>query len=308
MIASLFRKSTPFNYTLLISLVLVFFLIYQGANFFDANSQSIIAKAASLALVFGSLFIQNFIVKKNHMSRDNSFAILFFFLFVLFFPALLDDVNLLISNFFILLALRRLISLHSPKTPKEKIFDASLWVFAAALFHFWAILFMILVFVSILFHAARDYRNWILPFLAAAAAVVTFSMFALIFDPTRIDYVFQGMHIDVSVDYFTKSTQNVALSLFASVVVFFVASMLLTLSGKPLIVQSSYKKVIWAFFIGLAVFVISPNKSNELLVYLFSPLAIMAATQVEYAEAIWQREAVTAATALLAIVCFFIQL
>jgi hypothetical protein len=46
-----------------------------------------------------------------------------------------------------LLALRRLISLQSMKASKEKIFDASLWVFIASLFHFWSILFIVLIFI-----------------------------------------------------------------------------------------------------------------------------------------------------------------
>ena len=65
-------------------------------------------------------------------------------LFLLFFPSIWNDFNLLISNFFILLALRRLLSMHSAKAPKEKIFDASLWIFFASFFHFWSILFILL--------------------------------------------------------------------------------------------------------------------------------------------------------------------
>jgi hypothetical protein len=309
MIASLFRKSTPFNYTVLIAMVSVFYLAFEFLGSAKPNDlQSLVEKVFLFGLVFSSLFVINFIVKKNAMSRDNSYAILFYFLFSLFFPQAFDNFNLVVSNFFILLALRRLISLQSLKAPKEKIFDASLWIFFASMFHFWSILFIIVVFVSIIFHVSRDYRNWILPIIALIASVVVFSLFSLIFDPSRIDFIFQNVKVDLGIDYFTEKSQNIALSLFAPVVVYYVSLMLMTLSSRPLILQSSYKKVISAFAIGVVIFVISPFKSNEVLIYTFAPLAIMASTIVETTSGGLKRELMVGLTAILAILSFCLQL
>lgn len=309
MLASLFRKSTPFNYTILIVLVAVFYLIFQLSGSEMANNAfALVEKVFLFGLVFSSLFVLNFIVKKNGLSRDNSYAILFYFLFLLFFPKVFDDFNLAVSNFFILLALRRLVSLQSLKAPKEKIFDASLWIFLASLFHFWAILFIVLVFISVLFHVSRDYRNWILPFIAFIAAIVVFFLFALLFDESRIGFVASNMPVDASIDYFTDSRQNLALSLYAPVVVYYVFVMMTTLPNRPLILQSSYKKIIFAFFTGVAVFVISPFKSNEVLIYTFAPLAIMASTIVETTSSELKRELTAGLTAVLAILSFFFQL
>lgn len=309
MIASLFRKSTPFNYTVLIVIVAIFFALFQfSASDIENDVAGLIEKVFLLGLVFSSLFILNFIVKKNGLSRDNSYAILFYFLFLIFFPHSFDDFNLCVSNFFVLLALRRLVSLQSLKAPKEKIFDASLWVFFAAMFHFWSILFIVLVFISILFHVSRDFRNWLLPFIAFLTSVTLFFLFSFIFDESRIDYVIARMPIDASIDYFTDTKQNVALSMFAPVVVYYLAITLMTLPSRPLILQSSYKKIIWAFFIGVVIFVISPFKSNEVLIYTFAPLAIMASTIVETTSSELKRELMAGLTAVLAIVSFFVQL
>lgn len=309
MIASLFRKSTPFNYAVLIVSVAAFYVLYQVAADDRQNDVTgILEKIFLFGVVFASLFVVNFIVKKNGLSRDNSYTILFYFLFLLFFPSALDNFNLAISNFFILLSLRRLISLHSLKAPKEKIFDASLWVFAAALFHFWSILFIVLVFISILFHVSRDIRNWLLPFIAFVAVVVTFLLFALVFDESWIAFVLKSTQVDLSIDYFTDTRQNIAIALFAPVVLYFVAVMLLTLSNRPVILQSSYKKIISAFVLAVAIFVISPDKSNDVLIYTFAPLAVMASTIVETSQSQLNRELTAGLTAVLAIVCFFLQL
>jgi len=309
MIASLFRKSTPFNYTVLIVFVAVFYMLYQFSGSAKENDVAgILEKLFLFGLIFSALFILNFIVKKNGLSRDNSYAILFYFLFLLFFPSAFDNFNLCVSNFFILLALRRLVSLQSLKAPKEKIFDASLWIFLAAVFHFWAIIFIVLVFISVLFHVSRDYRNWILPFIAFITAIVLFFLFALLFDETRIAFVASNLPIDVSIDYFTDNKQNIALSLYAPVVAYYVFLMMTTLPNRPLILQSSYKKIIFAFFTGVGVFIISPFKSNEILIYTFAPLAIMASTIVETTSSQLKREIMTGLTAVLAILSFFMQL
>lgn len=309
MIASLFRKSTPFNYTLIIILVLIFFLIYQlGQPSQLLTANLVLSKIASGLLVFASLFIVNFIVKKNNISKGNSYAILFFLLFVLFFPNIFGDLNLLLANFFILLALRRLMSLHSTKSYKEKIFDASIWIFVAAIFHFWSILFIILVFVSFFIHVSRDYKNWLLPFIALFAVFMTFLLFALMIDASRIDYVFQGMKVNFGINYFTNVSQNIAFSIYVTAILFFCASLLLTFSQRPLLLQSSYIKIMIAFFICVGIFVLSPNKSNEVLIFTIAPMAMIATSSVEITESRLQKEVIVSVVVLLALYNFFAQL
>ena len=121
MITSLFRKSTPLNYSIVILGVLFFFFIYQIKHVSGNNSMlHIVLKFGLLGIIFASLFITNFIVKKNGMSKDSAYSVLFFLLFLLISPSVLDNASLLASNLFILLATRRIVSLHSLKASKEK--------------------------------------------------------------------------------------------------------------------------------------------------------------------------------------------
>jgi hypothetical protein len=202
----------------------------------------------------------------------------------LFFPTIFNNPNVIYANFFILLALRRLISLQSLKASKEKIFDASFWILIASLFQFWCILFLILVFISIIFHVSRDYRNWVLPFIALMAVAVIFLLISLIFHIDAISFFEKRAVVDFSIDYFKNNYENGALSIYVAIVLFFVFSMLTTLSNRPQIVHSSYKKIIACFFIAVFVYLISPNKSNDLLLFSIAPLTIMAASHVEYTQ------------------------
>ena len=309
MITSVFKKSTPLNLILVVFLVLVFFLIYQFQDFSWLNSSFLIFKKAVLfTVLLASVFIINFIVKRNGMSKDSSYTIFFYFLFLLFFPSLFNNINLIASNFFVLLALRRLISLQSLKASKEKIFDASLWIFVAALFHFWSILYIGLVFVSILFMVSKDYRNWFLPFIALFAVSVVFVLFSIISDINIIEFFKTNVTTSYEINYFTNNYQNGALSIYATVALFFLISMFVSLSNKPLIVHTSFKKSITSFFIGVAIFLISANKSNDLLIFTIAPLAIMATSHIEAKQLKLKQEMVLFVLIACSLFAFFSQL
>ena len=285
MITSLFKKSTPINYALVLFLVLICFVLYQFDNAApDFSVADFIEKVGFFGIILGSLFLSNFIVKKNSLSKDSAFTVFFFLLLMLFFPKLFNDGNLLISNFFIVLSTRRIMSLQSHISQKEKVFDASLWVFAAALFHFWSILFIIVIFISILFSAARDYRNWILPFLAFITVFIIFVLYAFAFSPTAVDTLISKTTTSFKLDYFANTKENIAFSIFAAIAIYLIFSQISSLSRKPIIVQSSYKIILLSLFVGISVFLISPFKSNEVLIFTFLPLSIMATNEVEGAK------------------------
>lgn len=309
MIASLFRKSTPFNYGLLTVIVL---LVFWTFAFLQADVvQSAIWFAERIFLmfiVFCGLFLVNFVAKKNGLTRDNSYALVFYLAFLLFFPHGMTDFNLAMANFFLMLAMRRLLSLHSSKASKEKIFDAALWIFIASLFHFWCIVFIGLVFLSILFHVSRDYRNWLLPFIALGVALVLFMFFSLSVYPGWIDALYRQTSVSFSIDYFESDAQNLALALFAPVLLFFASGMLLALSNRPLNLQTSYKKLFAGLFLAVAIYFISPDKSNQLLIFTFAPLAILSASFLEQTKNKIQREIMLGALVLLGMISFIMQL
>lgn len=309
MITSVFKKSTPINLILVVILMLVFFLIYQFQDLTWTNSAySILKKAMLFVVLLVSIFITNFIAKKNGLSKDSSYTVFFYFLLLLFFPSGLDNVNLILSNFFVLLALRRLISLQSLKASKEKIFDASLWIFVAALFHFWSILYIVLVFISIIFHVSRDYRNWVLPFIAFFAVGIISMLFSVIFHKDVLGYINTNAITNFDIDYFTNNYQNITFSIYLTIALFFVISMFVSLPNRPLVLNSSYKKIIGSFFIGIVIFAVSSNKSNDLLVFTIAPLAMMATSHIEVKQLQLKQEMVLAVFILCSLFVFFSQL
>ncbi|MBP2283644.1 hypothetical protein H4V97_001962 [Flavobacterium sp. CG_23.5] len=309
MITSVFKKSTPLNLSLVVILILVFFLMYQFQDLSWMGSGILILKKVTiLGVLLASVLITNFVAKKNGLSKDSSYTIFFYLLFLLFFPSVLDNLNLVVSNFFILLALRRLISLQSLKASTEKIFDASLWIFVAALFHFWSILFIILVFISILFHVSSEFRNWVLPFIAFFIVGIISLLLSMVFNVSMIEFINRNVATTFEINYFTNNYQNAALSIYATIALFFVISMFATLSHRPVLLHTSFKKIIVSFFIGVLIFVVSANKSNDLLLFTFAPLAIMATSHIETPQSKLSQEIALVVLIACSLFTFFSQL
>ena len=309
MITSVFKKSTPLNFSLVVILMLVFFFLYQIQDPTWTNSViSILQKTGTLVLLLGAIFLTSFISKRNGLSKDSTYTAYFYFSFLIFFPNLFNNPNLILANLFILLAIRRLISLQTLKQTKEKLFDASLWIFIAALFQFWSILYIILVFTSVIFHVSRDYRNWVIPFIALFAVSILFVLTSLIFDINSIAFLQESSKINLNIDYFTNNYQNAAFSIYSTVALFFVVSMFGSLSSRPLVLLSSYKKIIVSFFIGIIIFALSTNKSNELLVFTFAPMAIMATAHIEISQPKLKEEIVMFVLLACSFFTFFSQL
>nr|WP_314866097.1 DUF6427 family protein [uncultured Flavobacterium sp.] len=309
MIASVFKKSTPLNYALIVFLVLFFFFIYQIQDTSWMSSVILLLKKGlTFLVVLASIFLTSFIGKRNGLTKDSSYTAIFFLLLLLFFPTILNNLSILFANFFVLLALRRLISLQSMKASKEKIFDASLWIILASLFHFWCILFLILVFISVIFHVSRDYTNWVLPFIALFTVGILFTFFTSFFDINTVEYLQNSAQIHLTIDYFTNPSQNIAFSIYVSVALFFVFSMFITLSNRPSMTQTSYKNIVASFFIGVIVFVLSAHKSSDFLLLTIAPLAILASAHVEYSQTKFKQEMVFGFVILCSLFSFVSQL
>ena len=284
MIASLFSKTRPINYAFILIMLFFCFFLYQiqvpNESF---NTNTLFSKIGVLLLVFFSFFLVNFISLKNALTQNDNYAILLYLVFILLFPSVLNDSKIVVSNVFLLLALRRLISLKTLSSSKEKIFDASFWIFLSAIFHFWSILYILLVFISIVFHSGKDYKNWILPFVSFLCVWILYIATSLILYD---NYSINKVVFEVSFNFFDfkNSYENMTLAAFVSISVLFFASQTIDYQNKPLNMQSSYKQIYFAFILSIGIYVFSANKSNDLLLYSFAPLSILGANMFEKME------------------------
>lgn len=304
MITSVFSKSNPVNYVVVIFAVLLFLTI----NEIQLNSVlipfSFLSSFTRGLLLIASLFLANFISKRNALTKDNAFVFLYFGFFLILIPQCLSDLRLITANFLILLAFRRMFSLKSLTATKEKIFDASLWIFVASIFHFWSILFLLVVLMAIFLHLLTDFKSWFLPFLAFATVLILFSAYYSITQQPFFENVLQQIEVDLSFQYFSSKIQSASLVLFFIFSLFLFVFYLLGIGKKPTSAQSNIFKIIIIWIIGVVVFIISPQKTNALLLFLLFPTSIFASDFLENFSSNWFKEFITWIFVLVSIVLF----
>ncbi len=305
MITSIFNKTRPFNYLLLgicyLLIAILFFLVKW--NYLNSDYLSL-KTAGFVVIIFSSTFLLDFIVSKNAITKDNNYALFFFLTFTLYFPSLYLKIPLLAANFFILIALRRLISLKTVAYSREKVFDACFWIFLASLFHFWSILFIILVFVSIIQHVNYDFKFWLIPIIAFFAIAILSVFVVLFFKYPLEEHVFKSMQISFDFTNFETKSQHIALAIFSSITLFFGYNIIAQLKSKPLNMKSTFYKLFFAFTIAIIVYVLSPIKSNAILVFTLAPLSIFAANYLEQVDNRWIKEIVPISVLIIGLVLF----
>jgi len=178
MISSIFGKTKPINYVILLAFL---FILYFFVHLFYFNervkNQDLWLRIATVFMLLLSVFVINFILHRNKITATNSYGILFFTLIITIFPEVLSDWRGIGSNFFLLLALRRILSLKSLQNIKGKIFDATIWIAVASLFYDWALIYLVVLFVAIAQYEPKNFRNWLVPIAGLfTTAVLLFSI------------------------------------------------------------------------------------------------------------------------------------
>ena len=150
MLTSFFGKSKPINYILLsIAIIVGYFSklltgqeLWLGAGFFT----TIGTRGVVVFLMVFAVLLLDFIIRKNTVTKNNTFAILLFVLFVLLVPEVYKSPTLILANIFVLLATRRILSLTTEKNTVKKIFDATMYITFASFCYGWSLLFFLVLY------------------------------------------------------------------------------------------------------------------------------------------------------------------
>ncbi len=148
----------------------------------------IIDATFAILLIFSVLLV-DFIVRKNDLSKKNSYVILLYTCILGLLPLNELVPKLFLGHLFILLAYRRIISLASGKSIKKKIFDASIWISLASILYVWNHGIFLIVFLGVLFFSSQDYRNWLVPFFGAATCILFLVVGTLVFTDHFPDFI-----------------------------------------------------------------------------------------------------------------------
>jgi len=291
MITSIFNKSKPINFVIVFFIMLLAFSVANLKPFLESVSVSFfIEKTAWFLVCYFTILLFNFIVVKNSLTKNNHFQILLFGLFFLMLPQCTLDGNVLIANIFVMFGLRRLLSLRTQIKMKKKLFDTAFWFAVATLFYFWAILFFILIFTTLLLYTDNRIKNWIVPFAGfATVLVISISASVVIYDnffeiinlSTTTSYNYSNYN---TMQYLIAITMLFSFGVWASI--FYVK----LVQKKKKTFRPSFKIIFIYVIIAFITAILSPQKNGSEFLFLFAPLAVIIGNYIESIEEKWFKE------------------
>lgn len=308
MISSIFRKTKPFNYVILLTFLFVFYGVVVFLLFSTPYQQNILFEQIfSLATLLFLIFLINFVVKRNKITGPNSFVILFFTLLIVLFPEVLLDNNGIFCTFFLLLAVRKLLSIKSLIKIKLKIFDASIWIAVSSFFYDWALLYMLLVFITIYLYQPKNIRNWLIPFIGfLTVALISYVVLTLLNKQDFIlnHYVFS---INITSDFILewKNSLKLLLYILASLILFILTFFKLSKSGQVRI--NTMRLIAIFFFMGLIITLLESFNEVTPILITFFPTSVFLTIYIENMKRSKLKEAVLILTVIIPFIVLFIR-
>jgi len=291
MITSIFSKSKPINFLIVFVFTFLAFLIvkYKYVQL-PVITMFIAEQAATFTILYFSILLLNFIASKNDLTLKNNFEILLYSLFLLLIPEALMSSKVIWANFFIMLALRRLISLRSKKSIKTKLFDSAILISVASLFYFWSLLFFGLIPIVLLFYSSNNIKHWLIPFLGLVTVFVLSISVSIIWYNDYWSLLNTNYYIGFNFNPYNSFHFLVGLTILFSFGAWASYYYLRSFKKKMRNIRPTFKTVFVALIIAFIIIAISPKKNGSELLFLLAPLAIIITNYIEIIKERWFKE------------------
>lgn len=291
MISNFFSKAKPIHLAVISLLLLFVFVVAKVTTINEPFTAELFFKQVFyFGVCLTSLYVLDFFVNKNNLTKRNSYKILMFGLFVAVLPETLLNSKLLIANLFILLALRRILSLRSQKEMKKKLFDAAFWISLASILFFWASLFYILIFMALLLYSIADIKNWIVPLVGVACVAIILSCYMIVMGIDFEPYL-EGF-FDISFDFTPLNSKRIiiAATLLLSYGIWASFYFMQNIKHQLKSSRPSFVLVIISALLALIIILVSPFKNGGEFIFMLAPLSIIMSNYLEIIPEKWFKE------------------
>ena len=290
MLTSFFSKSRPINFVLVALYMLVFFIF---ANFSEAVAGGFLVtlqKVGVLLVLLLSIFLLNFVSKRNDLTSRNAYKTILYAAFTCMFLAALRNDAAILANLLVLLALRRVISLRSQRDTIQKIFDATFWIGIASILYFWSILFLFLVYFAILVHEGYKFKNWLVPLVSLLILLSIVTIVDLVV--TDSFYTFSDWFVPANFDftYYREPLVLIPLALLLTLSLWATFFYLRVIQKASTNTKTSLFIILLFNLLSMAVAVLAPTKNSSELIFFFAPLAIIVTNYFQVSDDKWFRE------------------
>ncbi|TBN16748.1 LTA synthase family protein [Hyunsoonleella pacifica] len=232
----------------------------------------------------------NFVSTKNRLTQTNNFEIILYGLFLLMVPQTTDSLWITLANVFLLLSIRRLISLRSQKNIKKKLFDAAFWITIAMVCYFWAALFFLLVPVAIFLYTENKLRNWLIPITAIISVLLISYCTSFLVEYDLLAHLSRKSKISFDFSVYNTIQFLVALTVLFSFGLWSFLFYIKNINSKKKALRPALYIIIWTLVLSFIILVIAPKKTGVEFLFIFAPLAIVISNYVEIIKEKWFKE------------------
>ena len=288
MITSIFSKSKPINYIIVMVVLVIAFALHFFYEVKDDNYTIISFIALSIGLFY--VFITDFVISKNDLTKRNSYGIMLLALFFVIFPEVFGNINIMVANLLVLFALRRLFSLHTKRDLTKKFFDAVFWIAVSALFYTWAVLYLFVVFIALGYYWQNEGKYIAVSLFGVVTVFILLVLYNIVFkdqylSQTNFDFSYGFDFSDYnSLSEIIKLTVVVALYLWS--LIFYLKNT----SEKNKTLKPIHTLIILASFIAIIIAVLAPVKNGNEIVFFMLPFSIIVANYIETIDKLWFKE------------------
>jgi len=281
MISSFFSKTKPINYLVLSFSVVLFYVIH----FFFSESKvnfNLLYILVLVAIILQIIGVQE-IVRLRKITNTSSFAMLFFVLLCISIPKIIHFKEVVFCNLFLILSLNRVLALKTITQIKNKVFDATLWICVASLFDSSALFFLIVVFLAVYVYGTKEFRTWLVPFVAIIIFILLSSTF-LVLNGT-INFFQNHYRLLLEKNFLEGFNKNFSIKPFLYVLVILCLVLVVFIKqGYQGIGRIVHLRLLLVYFsISIFLFAIKTAVANNhvILFYSFFPAAIFATNFIE---------------------------
>jgi len=285
MLANFFGKSKPVNFILISVLFILYVILFSVVYSFENIQIEVwvhLLEGFFVFLVF--FFLYNFIVSKNRLTEDNSYAFLFFVISLGFLPEVIFDFKIVIVSLVLLLFLRKTYSLRSSKAVFGKLFDGGLWLGVSFILEPFTIVFFLLVFAAIILFIKVTIQTIVIPILGFATPILLYCTYCFYTDQMSLfTYLFEfTFSYDFSI--YNTAFYQLTFGLFG----FFVSLSIIARSSKVFSVSNRFKKswilLLSHLFVAIVFVGMSTTGSGAEMIAISIPATIIIANWIQSVE------------------------
>ena len=291
MIANFFNESKPIN---ILSLMILGLLVFVMAYVLHYSGSSISISFPQLLFQFFLfmllLLFQNFIIRKNDLTFNNSYAWLFFVLMFALFPKAFIHQQLFASNFILFFALRRIYSIRSGLDMKSKLFDSAFWIGIASIIYPWSIVYILLIYIALFVFREFYWNYFLIPVIGYFTPVWLYWVYLLVKD--KPDLIYNIWDFQAGMDFRPYNQVSLLLPI-AIVLVFILWTVFPTLTNALRAkrkIKNSFRIVLFNLFIAIIVALTAVVKDGSEFIFLFFPFSVLMANYMQLVKEYWFKE------------------